>query len=834
MNSPTNPYRLARTVVPSAYRIFITPNLEDFTFAGRVEIDVDIKEPVGELVMHALDLELGAATISADGTSYRSQEHHFNETYETVNFVFDRTLPVGPAVVEIAYDGTLNDLLVGFYRSSFVDDDGVRHTIATTQFENSDARRAFPCWDEPAFKATYQVNLTIPSHLAAYSNSPVVTDTDLGNGQRTINFAPTMKMSTYLVAFVVGPFGETPAVDVDGVPLRVIYPAGKGHLAQLALDAGAFALRFFADYFNVPYPGDKMDMVAIPDFTQGAMENLGCITYRESDLLIDPSTASLAEMQRVTHVVHHEMAHMWFGDLVTMEWWEGIWLNEAFATFMQVLCTNAYRPGWKSWVDFGIERDLALQIDGLHSTRPIEYEVVSPDDMRGMFDLLTYDKGGSVLRMLEQYLGAATFRDGIRHYLTKHAYANTVTSDLWDALEDASKEPVREVMNTWILQGGHPLVTLENGLLRQQPFSYGATDGPSAIGSSWAVPIFTRSLKGGSPTRHLLRDEPLEVTDEPPVVVNAGGSGVFRSRYAKAELAALTDHLDELEELERTTVVADGWASLFAGQSDWADFYAIARGLGDQDEPAAWTPVASAIDLAYRALNVQQRVAFVKDVRSLLTPQFQRLGWDKVPGESDLAPQIRSIVIGILGTIGDDEAIRAEAVRRFEANELDGDLAGNILRIVARQDRPGDYETFLEGYRSAPTPQDGQRYLRYGFGAFRDERVALDAAEKCFSEFRTQDASTELGILSRNEVTGPAVWRYFTGRWDEAIAKFPTDTMDRATLGVSTFVKDAAFAAEVDAFHASHPIVGRQRTVEQALERMRYGVVFADALRRQF
>jgi puromycin-sensitive aminopeptidase len=189
---------------------------------------------------------------------------------------------------------------------------------------------------------------------------------------------------------------------------------------------------------------------------------------------------------------------MWFGDLVTMEWWEGIWLNEAFATFMQVLCTNAYRPGWKSWVDFGIERDLALQIDGLHSTRPIEYEVVSPDDMRGMFDLLTYEKGGSVLRMLEQYLGAETFRDGIRHYLTKHAYANTVTTDLWDALEDASKEPVRDVMNTWILQGGHPLVTLENGLLRQQPFAYGATDGPSAIGSSWAVPIFTRSLKGGA------------------------------------------------------------------------------------------------------------------------------------------------------------------------------------------------------------------------------------------------------------------------------------------------------------------------------------------------
>jgi puromycin-sensitive aminopeptidase len=834
MTTPTNPYRLARTVVPSAYRIFLTPDLERFTFAGRVEIDVDINEEVDELTLHALDLELGAATISADGTSYRSLEHRLDATYETATFVFDRTLPVGPAVVEIAFDGTLNDQLVGFYRSTFTDDQGVTHTIATTQFENSDARRAFPSWDEPAFKATYQVNLTIPSHLAAYSNSPVVSDTDLGNGQRSLHFAPTMKMSTYLVAFVVGPFGETEAVDVDGVPLRVIYPLGKGHLAEFALDAGAFALRFFSDYFNIPYPGDKLDMLAIPDFTQGAMENLGCITFRESDLLIDPTTASLAEMQRVAEVVDHEMAHMWFGDLVTMEWWEGIWLNEAFATFMQVLCTDAYRPAWKSLVSFGVDRDMALQIDGLHSTRPIEYEVISPDDMRGMFDLLTYEKGGSVLRMLEQYLGAETFRDGIRHYLTKHSYANTVTADLWDALEEVSKEPVREVMNTWILQGGHPLVTLENGVLSQRPFAYGAATGPSAIGSSWAVPVFTRSLKGGAATRHLLRDEPLEITDEAPVVVNAGGSGVFRSRYAKAELAALSDHLDELEELERATLVADGWASLFAGQSDWSDFYAIARGLGDQDEPATWAPVVAAIDLAHRALDERQRERFIEEVRALMVPQFTRLGWDKVPGENDLAPQVRSLVLGVLGTIVEDAAIRAEAVRRFEANELDGDLAGSILRIVASQDRAGDYETFLERYRHAPTPQDAQRYLRWGFGAFREERVALDAAEKCFSEFRTQDASTVLGILSRNEVTGPAVWRYFTGRWDEAIAKFPTDTLDRSTLGVSTFIKDAAFAAAVDAFHTAHPIVGRQRTVEQALERMHVGVVFADALRRQF
>jgi len=834
MSPSSNPYRLARSAVPSAYRVFLTPDLEAFTFSGRVEIDVDIHESVSTLTLNAVDLELGAATISADGTSYRSQEHHLDETYETATFAFDRELPVGPAVVEIAFDGILNDQLHGFYRSTYTDDQGVDHTIATTQFENTDARRAFPCWDEPAFKATYQINLTIPSHLAAYSNSPVSADTDLGNGQRTVSFSPTMKMSTYLVAFIVGPFEETATLDVDGVPLRIVFPVGKGHLTELALESGAFALRFFTKYFNIDYPGDKLDMAAIPDFAAGAMENLGLITYRMADLLIDPKEASLAEMQRIAEVVAHEIAHMWFGDLVTMEWWQGIWLNEAFATFMQILCTNEFRPQWKMWVSFGVDRDAALQIDGLHSTRPIEYEVVSPDDTRGMFDLLTYEKGGSVLRMLEQYLGADTFRDGIRHYLTKHSYANTVTNDLWDALEEISKQPVRDVMNTWILQGGHPLVTLANGELTQQPFAYGKAKGPSAIGSSWMVPVLTRSLAGGAPSRHLLLDEPLNVSDAAPVVLNAGGSGVFRSRYGKAELAAVAEHIDELEELERATFIADGWASLFAGQIKWADFLAMAQGLGDQDEPTPWGTVASAVDYVDRALDDAQHDAFVQQVRELFEPQFVRLGWEAQPGESELTPQVRAVVLSVLGTIGANESIQAEAVRRFEANDLDGNLANAILRVVARQNRPGDYDTFLERYRHAATPQDAQRYLWRGIPEFPDENVALDAAEKCFSEFRNQDAAIVLALLSRNVVSGPAVWRYMASRWNDAMEKFPQNSHSRLALGVPTFIRDEALADEVEKFHTEHPVFGGQRTVEQDLERMRVGLVFAAAMRDQF
>ena len=832
MNNPNNPYRLSRDVIPSAYRIFLTPDLEAATFAGRVEIDVDIHEATRAITLHALDLTLGAATLTAAGTGYRSSEIVADDTYQTATFNFDAELPTGPAVVEIAFIGVLNDLLVGFYRSTFVDPAGVAHTIATTQFEHSDARRAFPCWDEPSFKATFQVNLTVPSDLATYSNSPVASNTDLGNGQRTVSFTPTMIMSSYLVAFVVGPFEETAALDVDGVPLRIVYPPGKGHLTALALEAGAFALRFFSEYFDIPYPGDKLDMVAIPDFAFGAMENLGCVTYRETALLVDPAQASLAEQYRVAEVVAHEIAHMWFGDLVTMEWWEGIWLNEAFATFMAALCTNALRPTWKVWVGFGIDRDAALQVDGLHSTRAIEYEVISPEDTRGMFDVLTYEKGGSVLRMLEQYLGEATFRNGIRHYLAKHRYANTVTTDLWDALEEVSSEPVRDLMNSWILQGGHPLVTLENGLIRQQPFAYGPASGASSIGSTWLVPVLTRPLHGGALTRHLLSDEPQTIDVAIPTVLNAGGSGVYRSRYGTDELSQIAGHIGELEELERVTLMADSWAGLFAGQVTWDAFVAIARGLGDQDEPTTWTTVATALDFASRALAERTDAPLRSLAHELFDRQFQRLGWEPTAGESDLTPQLRAIVIGVLGTIGEDPAIRTEALRRFDANDLPGDLARTILRVVAVQNRAGDYETFLERFREARSPQEEQRYL-WGVADFSDERVALDAAARCFREFRSQDAPIVLGVLTRNVVTGPSVWRYVVSRWDEALEKFPPNTHTRLAHGVPTFIRDEDFAREVSDFHTTHPLAGEQKTIDQQLERMHVGLRFARTLRSQ-
>jgi len=832
MSSRTeNPYRLPASIWPVRYHIDIAPDLGAATFSGSVKIELDVRESTNVVAFNAIELELSEVCV----TDSAGVDHHgapvLDEHFETGTVTFERALAAGTATMVIAFQGILNDQLHGFYRSTYVDNDGVTQTIATTQFESTDARRAFPCWDEPVFKASYSVTLHIPSDLKAYSNSPIVSRTDEGNGTSTVVFGPTMKMSTYLVAFVVGPFEESETVDVDGVPLRIVTPRGKTHLAPFALEAGAFALRFFSNYFAIPYPGDKLDMIAIPDFAFGAMENLGCVTYRETALLVDPATASQQEVERVAEVVAHEIAHMWFGDLVTMEWWEGIWLNEAFATFMANACLDAFRPEWKVWVGFGTFRDMALQVDGLHSTRPIEFEVVSPDDSQGMFDLLTYEKGGSVLRMLELYLGTDVYRDGIRRYLKKHAYANTITTDLWDALEEASNQPVRDIMNTWILQGGHPLVTLENGTLRQEPFAYGPTSSASNIGKDWFIPVLTRSLDGGAATTHLLKSEPVAISGA-NVVVNAGGSGVYRTRYGSAELAAISARMSELDDLERVVLVADAWAGLLSSAITLADFLTIARSLGADNNPTTWITVAEALEWVNRVIDESQRDALAAIVRELFQPHLTRLGYDSIAGEDDLTPQLRAVTISALGILGREEAVRAEAVRRFDAGQLEGDTARALLRVVANVNRPGDYDRFVNAYENAASPQEEQRFLQ-SLAEFPDEAQALETARRAFDEFRNQDGPILLGLLVNSRANGPAVWRYLTSRWSDVQSKFAPNLHVRVTSGVTKFALDEKFADEVEAFHLAHPLAVGQRTLVQYLERMRIASSFAQKIRPQ-
>ena len=458
----SDPYRLPTSVVPERYRLRLAPDLDAERFDGTVTITAQVTEPSATITLNADGLTVSAATVRAGDGEPAAATWAVDADAKRLTVTPAQPLEPGPVELTLAFAGAFDTHLVGLYASRFTDDDGVERKLATTQFEATYARKCFPCWDEPAFKAVFELELDIDPALDAVANSLEVSRQPTPEGRLRIAFAPTIPMSTYLVAFVVGPLAITDPVDVDGTPLRIVHVPGKGELTGFALEAGAFALRYFADYFGLPYPGDKLDLVAIPDFAFGAMENLGCVTFREVLLLIDPKAATHTELQRAADVINHEIAHMWFGDLVTMSWWNGLWLNEAFATFMEMRCTDAFRPEWERWVDFGLARTEAFETDALGATRPIEFEVVSPSDAEGMFDVLTYEKGAAVVRMLEQYLGEDRFRAGINRYMRENQFGNAETTDLWDAIEAETGEPVRRIMDSWIFQGGFPAVSVDS------------------------------------------------------------------------------------------------------------------------------------------------------------------------------------------------------------------------------------------------------------------------------------------------------------------------------------------------------------------------------------
>jgi puromycin-sensitive aminopeptidase len=841
-------FRLPRTIEPVTYRLEIEPNVGSATFSGTVDIDVVVHKPVTEIVLNAAELAISDVEVRTDAGNVVGCAVEFRDELEQVAFHPTAELPPGPCVLTCRFTGTLNDKLRGFYRSTYVDGAGETHTIATTQFESVDARRAFPCWDEPDRKAVFEVTLIVERDVDAYSNSPIVEVQRVGDKNR-VRFSPTMKMSTYLVAFVVGHLASTEPVDVDGVPLQVVFTPGKRDLADFALTVGAFALRFFTEYFNIPYPGEKVDLIAIPDFAAGAMENLGCITFRDTALLVDPANASRAELERVAEVIAHELAHMWFGDLVTMGWWEGIWLNEAFATFMAALCVDAFRPSWETWVGFAPSREAALAIDGTHATRPIEYPVGPPREAEGMFDLLTYEKGCAVLRMLEQYIGADVFRSGVRTYLRQHAYANTVTSDLWDALEEASGAPVRDVMDTFILQGGHPLVSLSGDTVSQQPFSFGPVPAgmTSSIGSAWKVPLAVRSLavdgKPGAPVgRLVLGDTPVTVpeADAGLAVINAGGWGVFRTDYETDHRLALAGHLGELTALERANLVADTWAATLAGHTTLEEFLALAARLGLEADPTPWNPVAAALVISSRFAADHDLDPLHQAIAALFGPQFAALGFESRPGEGDRTPTLRALAINILGTVGADPSVRAEAAARFDASPLGGgdgdpipaDVESSTLAVVAQLMRPGDYDALLARYRTAATPQEEVRSLQ-ALSTFPNVELALRSFDLAMTEVRSQNGYFVIAGLLANPVAGQVIWQQMTESWDDMLKRFPKNVHTRLVESIPAFCGDADFARGVVEFLHRHPLASGPRRVEQSIERLGVQVAFAERERDQ-
>ncbi len=824
-----NPYRLPRTATPSRYDLVLAPDLDAATFTGTVDVSLQVLSATDELICNAVDLEVDAAWVSVGGQRL-DVVTKLDAATERLHLGLPRALGPGDITLHIDFRGTLNDLLRGFYRSTFTDDAGATHVIATTQMEATDCRRAFPCWDEPDFKAVLGVTLEVADGLLAISNAPEVSRAPGADGRVRVRFDDTMLMSTYLAAFVVGPLEATAPVDVDGVPLRVVHVPGKAPLAAFALEIGAFALRWFQEYYGVPYPEQKVDLVALPDFAFGAMENPGCITFREAALLVDESSTQ-QDRQRVADVVSHELAHMWFGDLVTMKWWNGIWLNEAFATFMEVAACDAFRPDWKRWTSFSLERTAAFEVDALIATRSIEYEVVSPADAEGMFDVLTYEKGGSILRMLEQYLGAERFRDGVRHYLTTNAYGNTETSDLWDAIEAATGEPVRRVMDSWIWQGGYPLVSASlsadgtSVVLSQRRFLFSGDDD----GTRWVVPVHVRQRTGelDEETKFLIDGDEITLPLLAPdalVVVNSGANGFFRVEYDADLLSRLSGPaLATLSTAERYSLVDDAWASVVAGRLTAEAYTRFVRGFSDEPDLAVWEILLNGLGWIDRFVEGDARERYRGYVRALVAPALERLGWHPHDGEGDLTGELRGTLIRALAVLGNDPAA-IEQARVLHANSLaDASavhpaVAAAALTVVAATGDESDYEAGLARYRASRNPQDQRREL-FALAEFRPEALVRRTQALALSDdVRTQDAPLLLGRCIAHRDHGAGAWRFVREHWDEANARFPSNLVVRIIEPVPRLSRPEE-QADVAGFLAEHPLPQAGKRVEQILER---------------
>ena len=836
-----DPYRLPRHIIPHRYDIRLEPDLAAATFAGKETISLMVTQATSVILMNAVDLAISSAIL--EGTS--STRHHAtitrDDSMQRCRLTFPQAIAPGEWRLHLAFQGKLNDQLRGFYRSTYKDHAGVIHTMAATQFEATDARRAFPCWDEPDFKAVFATTLVIDPRLTAVSNTAVASES-VEAGKKVVRFADSIKMSTYLAAFIVGEIEATPPVLVGKTPLRLWTVPGKQPLTSFGHEIAVASLKFFEDYYGIPYPGDKLDLLAIPDFASGAMENLGAITFRETALLVDRLSATHGELERVADVVAHENAHMWFGDLVTMSWWNGLWLNEAFATFMEMLAVDAWKPEWKRWETFGTSRAAAFAVDGLHSTRPIEYSVQAPKDAEAMFDVLTYEKGASVLRMLEQHIGPMVFRGGVRDYLHAHAYGNADTNDLWISLGKIAKQPVPDLMESWIFQPGFPLITAEinqSGLLvlSQQRFTYLPNSSPlipHPSPATWQIPLQMRvTVRGKTNSSRLLlteKDTTIPLPDDwESILINEGGHGFYRVHYAPDLMSQLLKTgLERLAVTERFNLINDAWATTLAGSMPITDYLDLTGRFSTERDKNVWAVMLDSFSFLNRIVTVEDRPMLEAFVRSRLSQTVSSLGWVPQSGESEGTRQLRGELIGAQGKLGNDPAIQQRAAEfygayRINATAVDPDVVPALVAILAHTGDASRYDEFHDRFRAAVTPQEERRYL-FSLAAFQPKALVERTLARTISgEIRTQDAPFIVSAVLGNVYGRELAWDFVKTNWEKMDQLFPKQGMRRLCGGISNLATPE-LERDVRNFFESRKIDLGGKTLDQNLEHLRITV----------
>lgn len=827
----TNEFRLPGAALPKTYRLALEPDLDKLTFKGEVSIDLDVKRPTRDLVLHAANLEIAEARAASGPL-----EVSLDAAKERVTLTAKQPFAAGAATVTIRFTGKLSEEMRGFYRSHYTRPDGTKGVMATTQFEATSARRCFPCFDEPALKAVFEVTMTVPKGRQAISNMPQVAEEDLPGGARRLKFAPSPIMSTYLLAFAVGEFDSIEGKTDDGMVVRVFATPGRAELGRFALETAIRGLKFFGDYYGIPYRKSlpKLDLLAIPDFEYGAMENWGAITFRETAIFVDPQRSSIPQRRRVAEVVLHELAHQWFGNLVTPEWWSFLWLNESFATFMAYKASNALFPEWNIFEEYLAQITSAgKSLDSLRSSHPVEVVVRDPNEVDQIFDAISYNKGGSVLRMLERAVGEPAFQAGVRRFLERNAYASATTDDLWSALGEGTGIDVGSMMNGWTRTTGLPVVLVQRDgsklQLKQERFLLDRDpDRPATDPTLWEVPLPVVDASGKTSVHRLsARQGSIDAPAKDWVKVNAGQAGFYLAHYDEAGWRALAKAVESLalSPMDRYGLQEDAYSLMRAGYLSVPGYLSLAGAFSREDNHYVWGGVAGGVgalaDIFVGDPEVPRLEAWA---RKLLQPTLARVGWDEAAGEPNEKVLLRATIVGAAVAFAEPGAVE-QVKRRFEAAKEHPSLIPPNLRsvIFSGAARYGGDETFkalTELYEKADLPEVKVQLLR-SLGAFRQEGPLRKAVAYALSDkVRRQDAMAVFGSIPIE--MKPVGWKLLQENWavlDERYGK--SGLIGHFISAAASGIPTEEHAAEVEKFFKDHPAPYGSEKIKQTLEGIR-------------
>jgi len=825
--------RLSKDVVPKKYEINLKPDLEAFVFEGEEIIHLTLKKPTKSVTLHCAELEIKSVEAVVKGESVVAQKISYDEKAETATFAFAKSLPKSSLRLKLLFRGVLNDKMHGFYRSSYMHEGKQKH-LATTQFEATDARRAFPCFDEPAIKAVFEVSLVIPTKSTAISNTIPSEILEHVGGYKTVRFAPTPLMSTYLLAFIVGDFEHVEKKSKDGVLVRVFTTPGKKHQAQFALDCAAKTISFFNTYFDIPYPMPVVDLIAIPDFAAGAMENWGAITYRESALLVDPEHSSTMNKQWVALVIAHELAHQWFGNLVTMEWWTHLWLNEGFASYIEYLAVDHIFPKWDIWTQF-LDADFgrALSADALLHTHAIEVEVHHPAEISEVFDAVSYSKGASIIRMLADYLGENNFRDGLRHYLKKHSYANTVTEDLWRALSKVSGKPVEKMMANWTGKAGYPLVTLSQKsgayeLQQSRFFSSPISEKKAQDRVRWNIPISVVRGKGRAQQPFLLNERSVRFPkkNDSWIKLNLNESSFHRTAYDDVSLAALADAIrtKRLKTRDRLGLVRDVMAIAETGKSTTVNGLQFASHYAKETEYVVWAELSAGLGKIRSLIACEP---FLKNFDAFALNVFANIrrsvSWN-TNVKSHAQALLKVLVLESLARYGDQKTI-SHAKTLFahvtsKKNPIPADLRGVVYTTVARYGTQAEYEKLQKLYTAATLHEEKNRIGR-ALGSFsQPELLKKTLAFSLSKHVRPQDCVRMIASVTANPRGRDLSWSFIKKNWKTFLKRYSGSRELSYLLEPFSLATTEKWANDIGGFLKRNPAPGTDRTVRQILERI--------------